>query len=168
MKRAAMRRQGVAFVLAGVMTVMSACGGGTTGSPGTGSTGVAVVEPSVDPSASDPTTTFEPPPTTAPAAVPAEGDVILADTVETAGFPGTRVLGHGDQFVRLTTADGQLVMSSSDDGAGWAPVATDLALDGIGMAASDGSLLHVGGWPPGRLGLRDRHVLRRRRDLDHE
>ena len=73
--------------------------------------------------------------------------MIVVDTVETAGFPGTRILGHGDQFVRLTTAEGQLVMTSSEDGANWAPVVTELALDGAWVAASDGSLLHVGGWP---------------------
>ena len=73
--------------------------------------------------------------------------MIVVDTVETAGFPGTRILGHGDRFVRLISADGQLVMTNSDDGVSWAPVVTDLALDGVWVAASDGSLLHVGGWP---------------------
>ena len=142
-----MRRHVMVLVLAGAVTVTSACGGGTTGSPGTGSAGTAAVDPSVEPSASDPTTTVEPARTTASTAVPVEGEVIVGDTVETAGFPGTRVLGHGDQFVRLTTADGQLVMTSSDDGVDWAPVVTDLALDSVWVAASDGSLLHVGGWP---------------------
>ena len=79
--------------------------------------------------------------------------MIVVDTVETAGFPGTRILGHGDQFVRLTTADGQLVMSSSDDGVNWEPVVSGLALDGVWVAASDGSLLHVGGWSVGGSGF---------------
>ena len=112
-----MRRHVMVLVLAGVVTVTSACGGETTGSPGTGSTGLAVVETSVDPSAGPPTTTVEPVGTTASTPIPAEGEVIHVDTIETAGFPGTRILGHGDQFVQLTTADGQLVMSSSDESA---------------------------------------------------
>ena len=148
-----MRRHVMVLVLAAVVTVTSACGGETTGSPGTGSTGHAVVETSVDPSAGDPTTTVEPASTTASTAIPVVGEVIVVDTVETAGFPGTRILGHGDQFVRLTTADGQLVMSSSDDGVNWEPVVSGLALDGVWVAASDGSLLHVGGWSVGRSGF---------------
>ena len=140
-----MRRHVTLLVLAGAVTVTSACGGETTGSTGTGD--AAVVEPSVEPSASEPTTTTgEPARTTAATAIPAEGEVVVVDTVEWAGVPGMRILGHGDQFVRLTTADGQLVMTGSDDGVNWVPVVTDLALNGVWVAASDGSVLHVGGW----------------------
>ena len=114
--------------------LVAACGGGSSDPGVTGattqSTEVTTTTTTVDTTETDTT-----------------GGVLVADTLVTPGLSPIHVLGHGDQFVRLTTADGQLVMTSSDDGVDWAPVVTDLALDGVSVAASDGSLLHVGGWP---------------------
>jgi hypothetical protein len=104
----------------------------------------APVDESTTPEATTETTSA--PPSSIGASVP-EG-VVLGTAITTAGFPPSRIVGHRDGFIQMTTFDGRLMMSRSVDGSSWESIPTDLAVDGVSFAASTGSHLFVVGFPP--------------------